>query len=92
MKLVVQKLILSFVFFYFAAAISYSADLADIKKRGYINIGVALGGEPIGFWDEKNNPIGYDIDFAEKLAKALGVNVSLINVHGDARISMLVSG
>jgi ABC-type amino acid transport substrate-binding protein len=92
MKSVLQKIILSFVLFYFVVATSIAADLSDIKKRGYINIGVALGGEPVGFWDEKNNPIGYDIDFAERLTKALGVKISLINVHGDARISMLVSG
>ena len=70
---------------------SQAGKIEDIKNRGFIKIGVALGGEPVGFWDEKNNPIGYDVDFANRLADALGVELRMINVHGDARISMLVS-
>jgi ABC-type amino acid transport substrate-binding protein len=66
--------------------------LDDIRSRGVVRIGVSLGGEPIGFRDAQNNPIGYDVDVATMLAEKIGVPVEFTDVSGDARISMLVSG
>jgi ABC-type amino acid transport substrate-binding protein len=66
--------------------------LDDIRSRGTIRIGVSLGGEPIGFRDDQNNPVGYDVDVAKRLAEKIGVPVEFTDVSGDARISMLVSG
>jgi ABC-type amino acid transport substrate-binding protein len=66
--------------------------LDDIRSRGTVRIGVSLGGEPIGFRDAQNNPVGYDVDVANMLAAKLGVPVEFTDVSGDARISMLVSG
>ncbi|MGN6487433.1 MAG: transporter substrate-binding domain-containing protein, partial [Devosia sp.] len=36
----------------------------DIRQRNVVRIGVSLGGEPIGFRDAQNNPVGYDVDVA----------------------------
>ena len=70
-----------------------SADkMDDIRKAGVVRIGVSLGGEPVGFRDPQNNPVGYDVDVATLLAEKLGVKVEFTDVSGDARISMLVSG
>ena len=70
-----------------------SADkMDDIRKAGVVRIGVSLGGEPVGFRDDQNNPVGYDVDVANLLAQKLGVKVEFTDVSGDARISMLVSG
>lgn len=66
--------------------------LDDIRSRNVVRIGVSLGGEPIGFRDAQNNPVGYDVDVATMLAAKLGVPVEFTDVSGDARISMLVSG
>jgi ABC-type amino acid transport substrate-binding protein len=66
--------------------------LEDIQSAGVVRIGVSLGGEPIGFRDPQNNPVGYDVDVATRLGEALGVPVEFTDVSGDARISMLVSG
>jgi len=75
------------------AAVQASAGvLDDIRSRGTVRIGVSLGGEPIGFRDAQNNPVGYDVDVATLLAEKLGVPVEFSDVSGDARISMLVSG
>lgn len=65
--------------------------LDDIKERGYIKIGVSLGGMPMGGRDGRNQPIGYDYDVAKKIADALGVKLRLTDVYGDARVSLLVS-
>jgi ABC-type amino acid transport substrate-binding protein len=66
--------------------------MEDIRKAGVVRIGVSLGGEPVGFRDPQNNPVGYDVDVANLLAEKLGVKVEFTDVSGDARISMLVSG
>ncbi|MDR3373494.1 MAG: transporter substrate-binding domain-containing protein [Ancalomicrobiaceae bacterium] len=74
------------------AAPAMAGMLDDIRSRGAVRIGVSLGGEPIGFRDAQNNPVGYDVDVATLLAQKLGVPVKFTDVSGDARISMLVSG
>jgi polar amino acid transport system substrate-binding protein len=65
--------------------------IEEIKARGYVRIGVSLGGEPIGFRNGNNEPIGYDVDVALQLAARLGVPARLSDVSSDARISMLMS-
>src|SRR5689334_10906078 len=74
------------------ASSALAGAIDDIRSRGVVRIGVSLGGEPIGFRDAQNNPVGYDVDVANRLAEKLGVPVELTDVSGDARISMLVSG
>src|SRR5689334_13158085 len=75
-----------------SAVPSLAGMLDDIRSRGTVRIGVSLGGEPIGFRDDQNNPVGYDVDVAKMLAEKLGVPYEFTDVSGDARISMLVSG
>ena len=74
------------------AAPASAGKMDDIRKAGVVKIGVSLGGEPVGFRDPQNNPVGYDVDVATLLAEKLGVKVEFTDVSGDARISMLVSG
>jgi len=74
------------------AAPAFAGMIDDIRSRGVVRIGVSLGGEPIGFRDAQNNPVGYDVDVATLLAEKLGVPVEFTDVSGDARVSMLVSG
>jgi polar amino acid transport system substrate-binding protein len=70
---------------------AHAGRLEEIKARGYVRIGVSLGGEPVGFRDAKNNPVGYDVDVATQLAAKIGVPVRFSDVSSDARISMLMS-
>lgn len=65
--------------------------IEEIKARGYVRIGVSLGGEPVGFRNGKNEPVGYDVDVATQLAAKLGVPARFSDVSSDARISMLMS-
>src|SRR4051794_1317104 len=65
--------------------------IEEIKARGYVRIGVSLGGEPVGFRNGKNEPVGYDVDVATQLAARLGVPARFSDVSSDARISMLMS-
>ncbi|MDZ5647300.1 transporter substrate-binding domain-containing protein [Nitrospirillum sp. BR 11828] len=71
---------------------AWAGKLEDIRQRGVLRVGVSLGGEPVGFRDDRNAPAGYDVDVAKRLADKLGVTVEFTDVSGDARVSMLVSG
>jgi len=73
------------------AANAGAGQLEQIKARGYVRVGVSLGGEPVGFRDARNNPVGYDVDVAKQLAARIGVPVRFSDVSSDARISMLMS-
>lgn len=73
------------------AASAHAGRLEDIRARGVVRIGVSLGGEPIGFRDARNEPVGYDVDVARQFAAKLGVPVKFSDVSSDARISMLMS-
>ena len=74
-----------------AASAAFAGRIEDIKARGYVRIGVSLGGEPVGFRNAGNEPVGYDVDVAKALAAKLGVPVRFSDVSSDARISMLMS-
>jgi polar amino acid transport system substrate-binding protein len=74
-----------------AASSALAGRIEDIKARGYVRIGVSLGGEPVGFRNAANEPVGYDVDVARQLAAKLGVPVRFSDVSSDARISMLMS-
>ena len=74
-----------------AAGAALAGRIEEIKARGYVRIGVSLGGEPVGFRNASNQPVGYDVDVATLLAAKLGVPVRLSDVSSDARISMLMS-
>ena len=66
--------------------------LDRIIDSGKLRVGVALSGPPIGFRDDTGNPMGYDVDWANRMAEILDVKVEFVDVDGDTRISALVSG
>jgi len=72
--------------------LSHAGKLDEIAERGMVRIGVSLGGAPMGFYNWRNEPSGYDVDMAFRFAENLGVEAEFTNVFGDARVSMLVSG
>lgn len=60
--------------------------------RGVLRAGIALNGPPIGGRDDKGQPYGYDVDFAQKFADTLGVKLEITDVDGETRIPALTSG
>jgi polar amino acid transport system substrate-binding protein len=69
-----------------------SGKLQAIIASGVLRAGVSLSGMPIGGHDDKGNPIGYDVDFAQKMADTLGVKLEVTDVNGETRIAALQSG
>ena len=57
-----------------AIASAANADkLDDIITSGTLHCAVVLDFPPMGPRDADNNPIGFDVDYCNDLAKALGV-------------------
>lgn len=74
------------------ATVSGTSKLDKIISDGKITIGVNPPGEPICFYDDKGNLIGYDIDWANKLGETLGATVEFVVVDGETRIPAVTSG
>lgn len=66
--------------------------LDEIKKDGTINIGVFSDKNPFGYVDENGEYQGYDVYFADRLAKDLGVKVNYVSTEAANRIEYLQTG
>lgn len=67
--------------------------LDEIQKRGTLRTATFLNYPPFGSRDEQNNPIGYDVDIVNEMAKALGVKAEIVEVTTPgARIPTVVTG
>jgi polar amino acid transport system substrate-binding protein len=67
-------------------------ELDDILKRKKVLIAVQTDLPPYDTLDADNQPVGYDIDVAKRIASDLGVELELVIVSGANRIPTLVSG
>lgn len=75
-----------------SAARTQRSMLQSIIDSGTLKAGIALTGPPIGMRDDQGEPLGYDVDFAKKMADELGVELEITEVTGETRIPMLTSG
>jgi len=66
--------------------------LDQIKKKKTINIAVFSDKKPFGYVDEYGKYQGYDVYFAERIAKDLGVKVKYVPVEAAARVEVLETG
>lgn len=66
--------------------------LDEIKEDGTINIGVFSDKNPFGYVDENGDYQGYDVYFAERLAKDMGVKVNYVSTEAANRIEYLQTG
>lgn len=64
----------------------------QIKKNGTIKIAVFSDKKPFGYVDEYGKYQGYDVYFAERIAKDLGVKVKYVPVEAAARVEVLETG
>jgi len=70
-----------------------NADQLDtVIKRGTLNCGVVLDFPPMGYFDQNNNPAGFDVDYCTDLAEAMGVEANVMNLTWGDRIPSLISG
>ncbi len=84
-------------FLFTTAAFSDDIELArqstinDIVKRGELRVGFEAGYLPFEMADKQGNFIGFDIDMAKAMAKAMGVKFVPVNTAWDGIIPALVT-
>ncbi len=75
----------------YAADESYRT-LEEIQESGEINIGVFSDKSPFGYVDENGDYQGYDVYFAERIGKDLGVEINYVSTEAANRIEYLQTG
>jgi len=66
--------------------------LAEIKSSGKVIIGVFSDKKPFGYIDQNGKYQGYDVYFANRIGKDLGVDVEFVSVEPASRVEYLVTG
>ena len=66
--------------------------LDEIKNSGVINIGVFSDKNPFGYVDENGDYQGYDVYFAERIGKDLGLKINYVSTEAANRIEYLQTG
>lgn len=72
-----------------AAADSKTPTLDQIKADGKLVIGTSPDYPPFETLDDKNNPIGFDIDLMAAVAKKLGVKLEIVQLDFGSLIAAL---
>ncbi|RWR26125.1 transporter substrate-binding domain-containing protein [Sinirhodobacter populi] len=65
--------------------------LEEVISSGVIRVGVNPSLPPLGKFDEKNEIVGFDVDFAAEIAKMLGVKLEVVQVGSPDRIPFVAS-
>ncbi len=69
-----------------------SADtLDDILQRGKLRVGMEPGYMPFEMTNKKGEIIGFDVDMAKRMAKAMGVELELVSTAWDGIIPALIT-
>ena len=85
-------------FLFAASAFGADIDLAkkstieEILKRGELRVGFESGYVPFEMTNKKGEFIGFDMDYARRLAKSMGVKFVPVNTAWDGIIPALVTG
>lgn len=84
----VSVLILGFV----ASGLAQEVSLLDeVQKRGVLRVGCMLDFPPLGWRNDKGEPVGFNVKLAEDMAQALGVKLEVIETVAANRIPALVA-
>ena len=74
-------------------SVAHADQLADIKKKGEIVVGVLGTDEPNSFVDPKTREVvGYEVDLANAIARKIGVKATFKQIAVAARIPELQQG
>lgn len=69
------------------APLAHADALDTIAKAGVVRIGVFEDYPPFGSIGPDMKPLGYDIDMANLIGRALNAKVELVQVTGDNRMA-----
>ncbi|MGW8313113.1 MAG: transporter substrate-binding domain-containing protein [Desulfuromonadales bacterium] len=65
--------------------------LDDIVARGTLRVGMEPGYMPFEMTNKKGEIIGFDVDMAKRMAKAMGVKLELVSTAWDGIIPALIT-
>jgi polar amino acid transport system substrate-binding protein len=65
--------------------------LDDVQKAGVLRVAVTLDYPPFGSVDANMSPQGYDVEFANLMAAALGVKAELVRVTAQSKIPTMAT-
>ncbi len=95
-KLIVTAIAAALIAATFAGCAKKSANgdnsLVELKSRGVFVLGLDDSFPPMGFRDEKNEIVGFDIDLAKEVAKRLGVKFRAQPINWDSKEQELNTG
>ena len=75
-----------------AAATADDKSLETIKSKGKFIVGLDDSYPPMGFRDDKNEIVGFDIDLAKEVAKRMGVEIEFQPIDWDSKELELNAG
>ncbi len=95
-----KKLIAIIAVMLLAASTAFAGDielakkstLNDILKRGVLKVGFESGYPPLELTTKEGDFVGFDIDMAREMAKAMGVKLEMVNTAWDGIIPALNTG
>ena len=65
--------------------------LNDIQERGVLRVGMEPGYMPFEMTNQKGEIVGFDVDMAKRIAKAMGVKLELVSTAWDGIIPALLT-
>lgn len=100
MRRLLKLMSLVSVLIFMASAQVFAADIElakkstveKILKSGKLRVGFEAGYMPFEMTDKKGNFVGFDIDVAKEMAKAMGVKFVPVNTAWDGIIPGLITG
>jgi len=84
MKKLSLLLAAAFAILTLSAGSVYAVDtIAEIQKRGVLRVGLEPGYMPFELTNQKGEIIGFDVDMAKRMAKAMDVKLELVSTAWD---------
>ncbi len=75
----------------FSAGSVFADALDDIQKRGKLRVGMEPGYMPFELTNQKGEIIGFDVDIAKRMAKAMKVDLEIVSTAWDGIIPALLT-
>ncbi len=75
----------------FTFGLAMAGSLDDILERGTLRVGMEPGYMPFELMNQKGEIIGFDVDMAKRMAKAMNVKLELVSTAWDGIIPALLT-
>ncbi len=72
-------------------AVAMAGTLEEIQERGVLRVGMEPGYMPFELTNKKGEIVGFDVDVAKRMAKAMGVKLELVSTAWDGIIPALLT-